>query len=155
MKFRSSLTSPAQLGHPGKRAVKRLRWWFVSVCLSVTPSAKSTNFGSRYRIEGFSEWDKICQLDRGRLAVHHHPDWWTLAQEVPVGHQNSEGVKIIVTLFSYTIWQSSMKFGLVRDLTNGRVPWIWWTLAYFYGNKKLDSGYLGYFLLERDQIWWH
>jgi len=33
------------------------------------PSTKSTNFGSIYLLEGFSEHDEIWQLDRGRLNV--------------------------------------------------------------------------------------
>jgi len=37
--------------------------------LSVTPSTKSTKFGSRYLVQGFSEGDEIWQIDRGGLAV--------------------------------------------------------------------------------------
>ena len=39
----------------------------VFVCPSVTPSMKSTNLGSRYLVDGFSERDEIWQLDRGAL----------------------------------------------------------------------------------------
>ena len=47
--------------------------------------------------------------------------WWTLTQKVPLGLQNTEGCKKIVTLFSYTVWPSSMKFGTVSGLTNGHL----------------------------------
>jgi len=44
---------------------------YIVYCLFVfvwvTLSMKSTNFGSRYLIEGFSEWDEMWQLDRGTL----------------------------------------------------------------------------------------
>jgi len=69
--------------------------WFLFF-LSVTPSTKSTNFGSRYLVEGLSEGDEIWQLDRGCLPVCHHWDWWTLAQKVPPGAPKSEGCKKIL-----------------------------------------------------------
>ena len=68
---------------------------------------------SRTRV---SEGDEIRQLDRAGLAVDHHPDWRTLAQEVPVERQNTEGHKNIVTLFSYTVSLTAMKFGIAGHL---------------------------------------
>jgi len=65
------------------------------------------NFGSRYLLEGFSELDEICQLDRGGFAIRHHPDWWTLVQGSPWRAKILKGVKKFVTLF------------LVRHLTEG------------------------------------
>ena len=48
----------------------------VCVCnLFVTPLMKSTNFCSRYLIEGFSEWDEIWLFDRRGLAVYQGQDW--------------------------------------------------------------------------------
>ena len=46
-----------------------------SVCFSVTPSTKSTNFGSRYLVDGFSERDEIWHFDRGGLAIDQHSGW--------------------------------------------------------------------------------
>jgi len=50
---------------------------YYFVCLSVClcgESSKSTNFGSRYLVEGLSEGDEIWHLDGGSLAVPHHCD---------------------------------------------------------------------------------
>ena len=44
------------------------------VYVSLTPSTKSTNFGSRYLVDGLSERDIIWQLDRGGLAIYQHAD---------------------------------------------------------------------------------
>ena len=57
-------------------------------------------------------------VDRDGLAICHHPDWWTVVQGVALGRQNTEGCKKIVTLFSYIVWPSAMKFGMVRGLAN-------------------------------------
>ena len=57
------------------------------------PSTKSTNFGNRRLVEGFSELDEIWKLNRGGLAIYHHPDWWTLAQKVPWGAKILNDVK--------------------------------------------------------------
>ena len=72
---------------------------------------------------------EIWQLDRGGLAIHQRLGWWTLAQGIPLEHQKSEGCKIFVTLFSYTVWSSAMKFGMVMGMANGHVPRIWRTLV--------------------------
>jgi len=50
------------------------RDYIVYSFLSVTPSTKSTKFGSRYLVEGFSEWDEIWQVDRRGLDVHQDQD---------------------------------------------------------------------------------
>jgi len=69
----------------------------VFVCvLSAMPSTKSMNFGSRYLIDGLSEGDEIWHIDRTTaLAVHQCRDQWTVAQEVALGRQNTEGCKKI------------------------------------------------------------
>jgi len=67
------------------------------VCVSVTPSTKSTNSGWRYLVQASSGGDEISQLDRGGLA------------KIAKGVNN-------VTLFSYTIWPTAMKFGVVRGI---------------------------------------
>jgi len=84
--------------------------------LWVTPFMKSTKFGSRYLAEGLTKRDEIWQIDRGSLATHNHPDWWTLIQGVPMRRQNSEGCTKIVTLLSYTVWPSVMKSGAIRGI---------------------------------------
>jgi len=53
----------------GKADTASLLYAFF-LCLSVTPSMKSTNFGSRCLVEGFPEGDEICQLGGGG----HFPD---------------------------------------------------------------------------------
>ena len=51
--------------------------WYAKTLLFllVTPSTKSTDFGRRYHVEAFTERNEIWQLDRGGLAIYHHPDW--------------------------------------------------------------------------------
>jgi len=61
---------------------------FVCLFVAVTQSTKSTNFDGWYLVQGVSERDEIWQL-----AIRHHPDWWTLAQGVPLRRQNSDGCK--------------------------------------------------------------
>jgi len=71
----------------------------MCVCLSVTPSTKSTNFGSRYLIHEFSERDEIWQLYRGGLLYITTQIGELWHGGVLLGLQNNEGCKKIVTLF--------------------------------------------------------
>jgi len=50
----------------------------LCLCLWVTQSTKSTNFGSRYLVRGFSELDEIWQLDTGALlyVITHIGELW-------------------------------------------------------------------------------
>jgi len=71
------------------------------VRVSVTPSTKSTMFGSRCLVHGLSERDEIWQLDR--LDTHCYmssPRLVNFGTGVPPGAPILKGVKI-VTLFSY------------------------------------------------------
>ena len=61
-----------------------------------------------------SEGDEIWHIGSPGLAVYQCRDWWTLAQEVPLGRQNTEGCKYFVALFSYIVRPRAMKFGSVR-----------------------------------------
>jgi len=48
-----------------------------------------------------NEIDEIWQIDRGGRALlfTNHQDWWILAQQVSLGHQNSEGCKPFCNAF--------------------------------------------------------
>ena len=88
--------------------------------LCVTPSTKSTNFARRYFVglQGLSERDEIWQIYRSRALLYINTqidEVWPKAS--PWAAKIVKGVKII-TLFSYTVWPSAMKFGTVRGLTN-------------------------------------
>jgi len=50
----------------------------------------------------------------------------------PLGRQNSEECRKIVTLFSYTVWHTAMKFGTVRG--------IGFTLVHFSGEDPNFCG---------------
>jgi len=45
---------------------------YLFLCVSVGHAVNE--FDSRYLVEGFSARDEIWQLDRGGLAIRHHPD---------------------------------------------------------------------------------
>ena len=87
----------------------------VFVGLSVT---KATKFGSKYVIDWLSEGEDIWHIGSPGLAVHHCWNWWTLARGSPWSAKILKGVKISVTLFSYIIWPSAMKFGGAEGLAN-------------------------------------
>jgi len=64
------------------------------VCLSVTPSMKSTKFGRSYFVEGFSEGEEIWQLDRGGFYCTSAPNFVNFgSQGVPLVSQNTEWCK--------------------------------------------------------------
>ena len=120
---------------------------FLFVCLLVTPS---TNFGSRYLVEELSEGDKIWQLDREDLAIHHHPDWWTLAQEVPLQRQNREGCKKICNAFiirrSDEIWYDA---GIDAQQVLRDFGKLWST----FGEHRFSTADISHFLSHRDENW--
>jgi len=88
-----------------------------TVFLSVTPSAKSTEFGSRYLVDGLSKQDKIWQIDRGGFAVHQFqdlanrhlfPEFGELWSGVPQNHTAtciSPSLMQLFRFFYYT-WQA-------------------------------------------------
>jgi len=62
--------------------------------MKVTPSTKSTNFGSKYLLDGFSERDDIWQLDRGGLlyVISQIGELWCMG--CPWGAKILNGVKL-------------------------------------------------------------
>ena len=76
-------------------------FFFVFVCVSIMPSRKSTNFGRRYVVDGFSERDEIWQIDRGVLlfVIILIGKLWHRGS--PWGAKTLKGVNNFVTLFSY------------------------------------------------------
>jgi len=112
----------------------------------VTPSMTSTKFGSRYLVDRLSEGDEIWQFGSPGLAVHHCWGWWTT--------KYTEGCKIFVTIFSYVVWLSAIKFHTIRGIGAQQVlrdfSELWCT---FPGAKIFESGYLIHLLSEHEEIW--
>jgi len=55
------------------------------LCASHTVDTTLTNFGNRYLVEGFSEWDEIWQLDKGALLynITQIAELWQVVPWVP------------------------------------------------------------------------
>ena len=73
------------------------------MCIRVTPSTKSTNSGSRYLLDGFSERDEIWQIEEDLLyVVTLIGELWY--RESPLGAKILKSVKncntFLVHLFS-------------------------------------------------------
>ena len=90
----------------------------VSVCLSVCQSRPQRNWPTLAPgiSQEFWEWDEIWQLDRGGPpCCTSSPRYVNFKWHK--GRQNTEeSTEIFVTLFLYTIWQSVMKFGMIRGI---------------------------------------
>jgi len=53
--------------------------------------------------------------------------WWTLGLLCPPYREDGQFFQFVVTLFSYVVWPSAMKFGTIAGLKR-----FWWTLVQFY-----------------------
>jgi len=95
--------------------------------LSVTLSTKSTKFGSRYFVDRLSQGDQIWQVDiEGTLLYISE-----LRLRGPLGRQNTEECKKIVTLFAERdeIWRNE------RHLCVADLKAFWRTLELFSEHK--------------------
>ena len=85
--------------------------------LSVTPSTKSTKFGSRYLRQSQKGTKSGTLVSRTLLCISAEVgELWPRGS--PWSAKILKGVNKFVTLFSYTVWPSAMKFGSVSGLAN-------------------------------------
>jgi len=89
--------------------------FFLCMCVSVMPSTKLINFGSRYLVEGFSEGDEIWPHNRGALLYITTQIGELWPRRFP-GAPKYWNVYKIVILFSYIVWPSAVKFGMIRGI---------------------------------------
>ena len=89
---------------------------FLFVCGSLTPTTKSTNFASRYLVEGSSEEDEIFPVAR----CTPRPRLVTLGPGGPPGELKYWRVyKNFVTFISKLAWPILMKFGMMGGNLRG------------------------------------
>jgi len=139
----------------GAAATCKAVWWdlrlanlvtHLFVCLSVCGAVTEIDelWQQICRIQELPEGDESWQLDRGGLLVRHQTgELWPRGS--PWGPKKVK-VQKIVTLFSYTVWPTAMKFGMVRGLAKehllAKFGELWPT---FPVAKIFNSGYRRHF----------
>ena len=70
-----------------------------------------------------------------------------------MGRQNTEGGKVFVTLFSYIVWLSAMKFVTLRGIGAQQVNYYFGELWFTFPRAHIfDSRYFARFLTESNEI---
>jgi len=108
----------------------RLLFVFLCMCVSVMPSTKLINFGSRYLVEGFSEGDEIWPHNRGALLYITTQIGELWPRRFPWGTKILKCIKNCNTFLVHCLTErSEIWYDKGYLCVAGHL--FWWTLVHF------------------------